>query len=166
MNLEIWTDGSCWPNPGNGAWAFVILSNDEVIVEKSGFCQNVTNNRMEYQALIEAFDYIKREKIWYERLKVYSDSNLLVQTITQWMERWKSNGWRRTVGRSLKPIANLDLVKKLDQIKSEYDFDIKWVKGHADIKWNERCDQLCRLEFNNRGLKSFEELREEGKLFR
>lgn len=168
MKIEIWTDGSCHPNPGNGSWAFVLIHKGELLRECSGWEEGVTNNRMEYQAVIEAFRYLESEKVPYTELKVCSDSELLVKTINDWMHRWKSNGWRRASktnrGTKYAPVANLDLVKELYEIKDTYEFDIEWVKGHSDLKWNEHCDQLCTKEFNSRGLKSFEQIREEKNL--
>ena len=44
--IEIYTDGSCLENPGNGGWAAII--NDDGKIEKiSGSEKNTTNNRME-----------------------------------------------------------------------------------------------------------------------
>lgn len=170
--LEVWTDGSCWPNPGNGAWAFVLVKVDEkakeelVIAEVSGFAEGVTNNRMEYQALLSAFAFLRSHKMDedFDMIEVRSDSELLVKTLTEWMFRWEQNGWRRKQGKKYMPVANLDLVKQLRALREELHFNIKWVKGHSNLKYNERCDQLCRDEYTKRGLKSFEELRDMGQL--
>ena len=52
--IEIYTDGSCLENPGNGGWAAII--NDDGKIEKiSGSEKNTTNNRMELMAPIAAF---------------------------------------------------------------------------------------------------------------
>src|SRR5210317_1745209 len=51
--IEIYTDGSCLENPGNGGWAAII--NDDGKIEKiSGREKNTTNNRMELMAPIAA----------------------------------------------------------------------------------------------------------------
>lgn len=154
--LEIWTDGSCNPNPGYGSWAFVILRDGELIKQCSGFEENTTNNRMEYKGLIEAFDYITKNNILFKAISAFSDSNLLVRTINLWMPKWKAQEWKRKKSR---PISNLDLVLQLDSIVQQYLFEITWVKGHSDIRWNEYCDDLCRKEFHRRNLPCFEDLR-------
>ena len=60
MSFKIYTDGSCHGNPGPGGWAFIIVTNDEVIKEKSGSMEKTTNNQMELSAAIEG--------IWFDDL--------------------------------------------------------------------------------------------------
>lgn len=166
--LHVWTDGGCWPNPGNGAWAFIIAkTTGEVIAEGSGFEEGVTNNRMEYTGPLKAFAKIRELGLdaQYDEFVIHSDSRLLCDTVNEWMEKWKANGWYRRSAKKRLPIANLDLVQELDRQKLLLNYRMQWVKGHAGIFLNERCDQLCTAEFNKRGLKSFEQLRDEGKLF-
>ena len=55
--IEIYTDGSCLTNPGNGGWA-AIINKDGEITKISGNEKNTTNNRMELIAPINAL------KIW------------------------------------------------------------------------------------------------------
>lgn len=166
MTLEIWTDGSAWPNPGRGSWAFVLIDDDTIVGEGSGFQEDVTNNRMEYMAVIEAFRFITNQKLdeKYEEFTVFSDSNLLVQTFNIWMANWKRNGWQRKTREGNLPVKNLDLVKQLDAIKEYFSVGALWVKGHAGNKWNEHVDKMCRHEFKKRGFKSFEDLKEEGRI--
>jgi len=51
--IEIYTDGSCLTNPGNGGWA-AIINKDGEITKISGSEKNTTNNRMELLAPINA----------------------------------------------------------------------------------------------------------------
>jgi ribonuclease HI len=51
--IEIYTDGSCLTNPGNGGWA-AIINDDGKIKKISGSEKNTTNNRMELLAPINA----------------------------------------------------------------------------------------------------------------
>ena len=51
--IEIYTDGSCLTNPGNGGWAAIINDNGK-IKKISGSEKNTTNNRMELIATINA----------------------------------------------------------------------------------------------------------------
>ena len=44
--IEIYTDGSCLENPGNGGWAAIIILNGNK-KKISGSEKNTTNNRME-----------------------------------------------------------------------------------------------------------------------
>jgi hypothetical protein len=50
--IEIWTDGGCRPNPGRGGWG-VVIKDGEAISTFHGGRRRTTNNRMEFQAVIE-----------------------------------------------------------------------------------------------------------------
>jgi ribonuclease HI len=138
----IFTDGSAKPNPGDGGWGFVHVLNNQIISFGSGKDLETTNNRMELTALIKAFDYISRELPISEHsdIKVYTDSQLCVNTINQWAHSWKKNNWRRKTGE----IKNLDLVKTLyDQKQNLKQVELAWVPGHSGWLWNEVVDLLA-----------------------
>jgi ribonuclease HI len=64
--------------------------------------------------------------------------------ITEWMSKWRVNGWR-TADR--KPVKNADLWRELDAEAARHSVSWHWVKGHAGHPDNERADALA-----NRGL--------------
>ncbi len=101
----VFTDGSCEGNPGPGGWGFVWVQDGDIVLERSGHDPHTTNNRMELQALIEAYRALPRNA----EITVHSDSQICVNTINQWAEGWERRGWRRKSG----PIANLEQVKEL-----------------------------------------------------
>ena len=63
--------------------------------------------------------------------------------ITSWIKKWKVNGWM-TANR--KPVLNRELWIALDNAYNKLDVEWNWVKGHAGVKYNEICDQLCKME--------------------
>ena len=125
--IQIYTDGSALGNPGPGAWAAVILQNGKVKKRLSGAVPDTTNNRMEMQAAIEALQYFSQAKLG-NALELFSDSKLLINTLTE--------DWKRK--------KNLDLWEELEAAIG--DLEIKWckVKGHANNRWNNECDELAR----------------------
>ena len=133
----VYTDGCAVPNPGDGGWAVVALRNGEVACEIVGRAQETTtNNRMEMQALIEAFRMLPTDS----EAEVFSDSQLSVRTLTEWAPAWRRAGWRRSRGQ----IANLDLVREaLDLFEKRPKCRLRWIRGHAGQRWNERADQLA-----------------------
>lgn len=137
---EIYTDGGCFPNPGRGSWAFVVVKNGLMIEEKTGTDENTTNNRMEYLAVINA---LKMAKLMGVPAVVRSDSELLVNTYNLWMDNWARLGWKRPG--KIKEIKNLDLVQELFALKRtmQNGVVVKWVRGHNGNQWNEHCDELC-----------------------
>jgi ribonuclease HI len=133
QKITIYTDGSCLGNPGPGGWAAIILDQDEKkTTSLHGKNYQTTNNRMEIKALIEAIKHLKNSAVNFKllQLEVYSDSNLLVQTLTK--------GWKRK--------KNLDLWNELDQLKNGIKINFHWVKAHALNRYNNEVDLMALKE--------------------
>jgi ribonuclease HI len=135
-SVEIYTDGACSGNPGPGGWG-VLLRFNGTEKELCGGAAETTNNRMELQAAIEALKALKRPCT----VHLHTDSTYVKQGITEWIRRWKANGWR-TAGK--KPVKNQDLWIALDEAMQRHDVRWHWVKGHAGHPENERADELAR----------------------
>ena len=159
---EIYTDGGCSGNPGPGGWAFIIVQNaggsgdgiprlggvgvsPTIIVEKWGAEGSTTNNRMELKAVIAALEALPSLNPGAKEIVIYTDSQYVQKGMTQWLEEWKSKGWKTS---AKKPVKNRDLWERLDTLVSalaaDCGFSLKWawVKGHAGNEYNERCDTL------------------------
>ena len=132
----VFSDGSCEGNPGPGSWAFVWVENDRIVDQNSGIAASTTNNRMELRALIEAYRVLPED----HEITVYSDSNLCVRTMNEWVAGWKRRGWRRRRG----PIANLELIRELDALVNAHPrVSLLWIKAHDGSRWNEYADALA-----------------------
>ncbi len=136
--VTIYTDGACEGNPGSGGWAAVLRCGD-TSRELSGGAPATTNNRMELTAAIEALRALKRPV----PVLMHTDSQYLLNGITEWIPGWKSRGWR-TAGK--KPVKNADLWRELDKLAAAHTVTWRWVKGHAGNPDNERCDTLANAE--------------------
>jgi ribonuclease HI len=133
--VEIFTDGACSGNPGPGGWA-AIIRKDGVEQELTGGDSATTNNRMEIMSAIAALESLEGPC----RVKVYSDSQLLIKGMNEWIEGWKSRGWRRA---DKKPVLNPDLWQRLDAVAAEHQIEWIWVRGHDDHPENELVDKLA-----------------------
>jgi ribonuclease HI len=133
--VEIWTDGACRGNPGPGGWG-AVLRYDGHERELSGSERDTTNNRMELMAAIRALETLKRPC----RVRLTTDSNYVRQGITEWLPRWRANGWR-TAAR--KPVKNADLWQRLERAAARHDVQWRWVRGHSGHAENERADRLA-----------------------
>jgi len=132
----VFTDGSCEGNPGPGGWGYVWVEDDVVVKQGSGQDPDTTNNRMELQALISAYRVLPVDT----KLTIYSDSQLCVNTITQWAAGWERRGWKRKGG----PIANLELVQELYALAGDHpQVTLQWIKAHDGSRWNEYADVLA-----------------------
>ena len=137
MMIEIYTDGACAGNPGPGGWGVLILENGDRR-ELSGGESATTNNRMELTAAIEAL----RATEGAGAVTLHTDSQYVKHGVTQWIARWKKNGWRTSDG---KPVKNQDLWRTLDAARTGRRVVWKWVRGHDGDPGNERADELARL---------------------
>lgn len=142
-NIVIYTDGGCHGNPGPGGWGAVIIDGNDVHT-LSGGEKNTTNNRMELMAAIKSLQAIVSNEQWKsEEINVFSDSQYVKNGITSWIKNWKKNGWKTA---AKKPVLNQDLWMQLDELYNALNVNWQWVKGHAGVKYNEICDQLCQTE--------------------
>ena len=134
--IIIYTDGACTGNPGKGGYGAVIIDGDRR-EELSGGYKLTTNNRMEMMGAIAALESLKSNS----KVKLHSDSKYIVDAVNKgWAKKWQANGWRRNKKEMAK---NPDLWQELLDLSKIHDVDFIWVKGHAGIAENERCDQLA-----------------------
>lgn len=112
--------------------------------ELSGAESDTTNNRMELTAAVQALHALKRSC----HVVLYTDSMYVRQGITEWLERWKRNGWK-TAARQ--PVRNQDLWRELDAQASRHHIDWCWVKGHAGNPGNELADELAGRAIDDLG---------------
>lgn len=75
-----------------------------------------------------------------DTVTIWTDSNYVVQGITQWITGWKSKNWRKADG---SPVSNKDLWVQLDHACQGRQIDWRWIKGHAGHAGNERADELA-----------------------
>ena len=132
--MEIYTDGSF--KEGRGAWAYVFVKNGELVREDSAALRKTSSNRMEFQAAIEALKVLPEKS----KAIVYTDSQILVDIMNNKISQWRAADWVKSKGQ---PIPNVDLIQELDQHNQKHSIQWQWVRGHAGIKFNERCDELC-----------------------
>jgi ribonuclease HI len=109
----------------------------DTVREMKGGEPETTNNRMEMMAAISALEALKRPCI----VDLYTDSQYLREGLTNWIYGWKSRGWKTA---DKKPVKNVDLWQRLDELRAHHDITLHWVKGHAGHPENERCDELAR----------------------
>ena len=140
--VTIYTDGACSGNPGPGGWGSILMMGENR-KEISGGSANTTNNIMELTAVIEALKMLKRPC----KVNIYSDSAYVVNAFVQkWIYGWMKKGWK-TAGNE--PVKNKELWQELYELTKIHDVTFNKVKGHADNEFNNRCDELARMESAN-----------------
>lgn len=133
----VFTDGASEGNPGPGGWGAVLVVDGQVVAQDYGSDAHTTNNRMELTAMIAGLKMLPPDT----PTDVYTDSQLIVNILTQWAEGWKVRGWKK---KSPGPIANLELVQEAYELtRQKPHANIRWIKAHSGYRWNEYADSLA-----------------------
>jgi ribonuclease HI len=132
MSVEVYTDGSAKGNPGKGGYGVVMLSGKHRKEISEGF-ELTTNNRMELLSVIIALENLKKEK---SVVIIYSDSKYVVDSVEKkWVFGWEKKNFSKK--------KNPDLWIRFLKIFRKHNVSFIWIKGHSEIKENERCDKLA-----------------------
>ena len=130
--IIIYTDGSSRGNPGPGGYGTVLKFKEHRKEISEGY-RKTTNNRMELLAVIIGLEAIKVDNA---PVKVYSDSQYVINSVEKgWLWNW--------IKKDFKGKKNKDLWLRFAEIYKKHRVSFQWVKGHAGIPENERCDQLA-----------------------
>jgi len=141
-NVIIYTDGSAKGNPGNGGYGVVLMCGSHRKEVSEGF-ELTTNNRMELLSVIVGLESLKKEKTF---VTIYSDSKYVVDAIEKkWLFSWEKKNFLKK--------KNPDLWIRFLKIYRKHMVSFVWIKGHSNIKENERCDQLAVKAAESKKLK-------------
>jgi ribonuclease HI len=138
--VHLFTDGACQGNPGRGGWAFILRHPESgKSLESSGGVPHTTNNRMELMAVIRGLEALKKPS----QVELFTDSVYVGKGLSEWMPKWKANGWRRKQRDRWLEVKNADLWRRLDELLATHRLTYTQVAGHSGHPENERCDQLA-----------------------
>ena len=130
--IIIYTDGAARGNPGPGGFGVVMMSGPHRKELSQGFSLT-TNNRMELMAAVVGLEALKVQPC---KVTIYTDSKYVADSVEK---RWVFN-WVKT---NFKGKKNSDLWKRFLAVYARHHVKFVWVKGHASIAENERCDELA-----------------------
>lgn len=137
----MYTDGAAKGNPGRGGYGTVLLYKQHRKELSEGF-RNTTNNRMELLAVIRGLEALSKPGL---PVKIYSDSKYVVDAVEKgWLWSWEK--------KNFKDKKNVDLWKQFIPLYKKHKVTFQWVKGHAGIPENERCDELAVMEAEGNNL--------------
>ena len=131
-NIIIYTDGAASGNPGPGGYGVLLKSGSHYKELAEGY-RLTTNNRMELLAVIVGLEALKNKG---SKVDVYTDSKYVCDSVEKgWVFDWEIKRFKKK--------KNIDLWKRFLKIYRIHNVTLHWVKGHADIPENERCDRLA-----------------------
>ena len=130
--IIIYTDGAARGNPGPGGYGVVLMSGKHRKELSEGF-RRTTNNRMELLAVIKALEALKNPG---SSVTIYTDSKYVADAVNKgWVFQWERNGFKKK--------KNPDLWKRFLEVYRKHKVRLVWVKGHNNLRENERCDRLA-----------------------
>lgn len=130
--ITIYTDGAASGNPGPGGYGAVLMSGKHRKELSQGY-RKTTNNRMELLAVIVALEALRINSC---SVNVYTDSKYVADAVEKgWVFNWEK--------KNFKDKKNPDLWQRFLKIYRKHQVRFHWVKGHANIPENERCDELA-----------------------
>ena len=146
--IEIYTDGSCFPKSGQGAWAAILLIGEEKI-HLSGLEEHTTNNRMELTAVIKAFEFIIKTIQLPSPILLVSDSQYVLGLKTR-KEKFMAGNFKT---KKELDIRNIDLVKQFLSLEETLPIQFQKIKAHKkqskEPNYNREVDLLVRRKLRN-----------------
>lgn len=130
--LKIYVDGASRGNPGDAAYAFILMDeDDEILKQESAYIGTNTNNVAEYTAIINALKAAKKHTDG--DILLFSDSQLAVRQL---------NGQYRIKATHLAKLAE-NVFTLRDQFKS-----VKFTHVKRNTPGIQKCDALCNKELD------------------
>jgi ribonuclease HI len=144
LDIVIYTDGGCEPNPGEAGSGLALYHKGQLIELWYGlYHPQGTNNTAELNALYQALLLAKTKLDAGHKVQIFSDSQYSIKCISEWAYGWKAKGWSRKGGE----IANLDIIKLahgvFDELKDS--LALEHVAAHVGIEGNELADRMSIL---------------------
>jgi ribonuclease HI len=158
MNIRIFTDGS-FVKKGNickASYGYYMTINDKEYEDYRLLDGEKTNNKAEINGIILALEILNEFIQLDDKVKIYSDSEYTIKSLTEWIINWKKNGWKTA---NNKPVKNIELIKKMDELYNKLkskcnNIEIKHIMAHQKepqrdsenwILWNGNNRVDCEL---------------------
>ena len=132
MSIIIFTDGSCITKTDKCGYGIHFPNKEYKDISKKFNILPQTSQRAELYAIYKAIKKVsKTDKN--NDIKIYSDSEYSIKSITMWIKKWKKNNWKTANG---KDVLNQDIIKKIDNIINEHIGKIEFihVTAHTNKK--------------------------------
>lgn len=136
--IEIYTDGS--HKNDCSISSCIILKENSLFAKEVSLVRGGTNNFAELRSVEIALKIVRKHRLCSENIHLYTDSQLVYNTFTKWIDAWEERGFKKSSG---KPVANVSLIKSIKDLMKSCTIHFHWVRSHNGNKWNEEADKLC-----------------------
>lgn len=137
MNMEkneilIFTDGSYIREFNKCGYGVLFPNKEFKNISRKFKKEPLTNQRAELYAIYKGIRAVQKESLNYP-IKIYTDSEYSIKSLTVWIKDWKKKNWKSSTG---KDVLNQDLIKKIDDIITKHKSPIKFqhVRSHTGKK--------------------------------
>jgi ribonuclease HI len=131
--IHIYTDGAARGNPGPGGYGVILMLGKHRKELSKGY-RLTTNNRMELLGVIASLEALKKEGL---HVLIHTDSKYIVDSVQKgWLNNWIKTNFKGDK-------KNSDLWIRYYKLSQKQHITFKWVKGHAENVYNNRCDELA-----------------------
>lgn len=121
--IRIYTDGSTSNNGrenSKGGIGAYFTKDHKMLYELSEhytYNNEITNNTCELFAILRVFEILIDNNYHkaYKTIEVYSDSKYSIQSLTEWIMKWKMNNWKSSTGM----VKNKQLIQEIDLLRNK-----------------------------------------------
>lgn len=152
MDIIVFTDGSCIPQMNKCGYGIHFPNGEFKDISKTFTKLPKTNQRAELYSIYKAIKKIQSKDKNFN-IKIYSDSEYSIKSLTVWIKQWKKNNWISSSG---KEVMNLDIIQKIDNLIGEHIGKIEFVhvrahtgKDDYNSKHNAIADELAKKGANS-----------------
>lgn len=144
---RVYTDGSSNNSSEDkiaGIGVVVVLDGD-ILLEKGDLIPGLNSNAAEMTAALEGIrQTIENFNVDSNaRIRIYSDSTYVVNTINTWMHIWRRQNFMTGFNKSRRPRPNAEIISEIYSLWNEYRIDAKWIKGHVGNAFNEHANNIA-----------------------
>lgn len=153
-NIQVFTDGSSLDNAAVLSFGGigVYFPNGELDdISEPFLLEPITNQRAELYAIYTALEKIT-DQLEFDTVTIYSDSEYSIKSLTEWIHKWKKQGW---IGSKKQDVKNRDIIEPIHNIMEKYPGKIKFVHVRAhtgkqdfESRCNHQADKLATAGSN------------------
>ena len=143
----VFTDGSYVRKTNKCGYGVLFPNNDFNNISRKFTHEPLTNQRAELYALYKAILTVNKNNSQLP-IKIYSDSEYSIKSLTIWIKDWKKKNWKSSTG---KDVMNQDIIKKIDELIAKHIglIEFQHVRAHTGKQDyesinNEKVDILAK----------------------